>query len=68
MFKNKVREFAKALSEKIVDSTVTLNSHNTINSGFINEVLVTVESPKGIQYFIIGEYPEGGYTWRILYV
>lgn len=67
MFKNKVHTLAKALSEKIEDSVVYLNSTQTINSGFIKEVLVTIETNKGNDYYIIGLYPDGNVDWRKCY-
>lgn len=68
MFKDKVHALAKALSERIDDSVVHLNSTQTVNSGFIKEVLVTIETSKGNDYYIIGLYPDNTVDWRKCYV
>lgn len=67
MLKDKVQAFARVLSERIEDSIVHLNSTQTINSGFIKEVLVTIETSKGNDYYIIGLYPDNTVDWRKCY-
>lgn len=66
MNREKLMLFAQTLADRIPGASVSLNSAKVINAMYYESVAVTIESPQGVDQYIISFDQHGATYQRVI--